>query len=111
MVAAIEVGFAFIYQASTYRTCSNAFSGLKSSCFFFGNRIASIQHHGQHVFDPGHKLFRCPGSIKEAVVRPWIFLQNTGECMRIELKDENQELKTKLEEILTNQKVEGGERH
>ena len=59
MVAAIEVGFTFIYQASTYRTGSNAFSGLKSSCFFFGNRIASIQHHGQHVFDPSHKLFRC----------------------------------------------------
>ena len=54
MVAAIAVGFYFIYQASTYRTGSNAFSGLKSSCFFFGNRIASIQHHGQHVFDPGH---------------------------------------------------------
>ena len=73
MVAAIEVGFAFIYQASTYRTCSNAFSGLKSSCFFFGNRIASIQHHGQHVFDPGHKLFRCNLSMlhQEQLVFPF----------------------------------------
>ena len=73
VVTAIEVGFTFVYQASTYRTGSNTFSGLKSSCFFFGDCIASIQHHGEHVFDPGHKLFRCNFSMlhQEQLIFPF----------------------------------------
>ena len=73
VVAAIEVGLAFVYQAAAYRTGSNAFSGLKSSCFFFGDRITSIQHHGEHIFDPSHKLFRCNFSMlhQEQLIFPF----------------------------------------